>query len=222
MDYEKYTDFMIKLYRGAVISKDNPNFNNRRVEIEIYSNKLDEMEYSKIQIEGKDYNIKSQNLLNKIKNFIDKNLDTIINWSLHQNKFNLDNNAYEGGIGRNIKIKYGQLIINVNGQVRDIGELCDNFIDEIAKLIVKEENKTDEDYIVETLNNLEEKVIYNDEEKEFDKYCNLYEERFGRKAYIAEPTGTKEQTIKAIKMCLEKNVDILDKLLYPNENKFIY
>ena len=54
------------------------------------------------------------------------------------------------------------------------------------------------------------------EEKEFENYCKLYEERFGKRAYIAEPSGTREQTINAIKICLEKNEDLLDKLLYPN------
>lgn len=55
-----------------------------------------------------------------------------------------------------------------------------------------------------------------DLDKEFDKYCELYKEKFGKNAYVAEPGGTKEETIDAIKECLEKNEDILDKLLYPN------
>lgn len=54
------------------------------------------------------------------------------------------------------------------------------------------------------------------EEKEFEKYCKLFKERFGRNAYIAEPSGTMKETIDAIKICLEKNEDILDELLYPN------
>ena len=61
------------------------------------------------------------------------------------------------------------------------------------------------------------------EEKEFEKYCKLYEERFGKIAYIAEPNGTMQKTIEAIKICLEKNEDILDKLLYPDfDEKFLY
>lgn len=54
------------------------------------------------------------------------------------------------------------------------------------------------------------------EDLEFEKYAKLYEEKFGKKAYIREPDGTVEQTISAIKICLEKNEDILDQLLYPN------
>lgn len=57
-----------------------------------------------------------------------------------------------------------------------------------------------------------------DEEREFEKYCKLYEIRFGKKAYIAEPSGTKEQTINAITVCLDKNEDLLDELLYPNSD----
>lgn len=58
-----------------------------------------------------------------------------------------------------------------------------------------------------------------EEEKEFEKYCKLYEEKFGKHAYIAEPSGTREQTINAIKTCLEKNEDLLDSLLYSSATK---
>lgn len=60
-------------------------------------------------------------------------------------------------------------------------------------------------------------------DEEFIKYCKLYEERFGKHAYISEPGGTKEKTIAAIKICLERNEDILDKLLNLNDNQdFLY
>ena len=133
---EQYTDFMLKLYRGAVIPKESPNFNNNRVEIEIYSSILEEIENCKIKINGKDYKIKSQNLLNKIKGFVTDNLDVLINWSKHQNHYNLDCNAYDGGVARTIKVKYGQLTILVNGQVRDIGQQCDDFIEKVVTLIL--------------------------------------------------------------------------------------
>lgn len=56
-----------------------------------------------------------------------------------------------------------------------------------------------------------------EEDKEFNKYCELYEKKYGKHAYIAEPSGTKEQTINAIKICLEKNEDLLDEILYPKQ-----
>ena len=216
---EEYTDFMLKLYRGAVVPKENPNFNNNRVEIEIYSSVLDEIKDCKININGKDYNIKSQNLLNKIKEFITNNLDLLINWSKHQNHHNLDCNAYEGGIARTIRVKYGQLIILVNGQVRDIGQLCDEFIEKIVTLIVDECEKTDEDYLMDTIDNMQEDFY--EDNSEFENYCKLYEDKFGKRAYILEPSGTKEQTIDAIKQCLKENKDLLDELL-THKDKFIY
>lgn len=211
---EQYTDFMLKLYRGAVVPKENPNFNKGRVEIEIYSSLLEDIEDCKIKINGKDYNIKSQNLLNKIKEFVTDNLDILINWSKHQNHYNLDCNAYDGGVARTIKVKYGQLTILVNGQVRDIGQQCDEFIEKVVALILSESEKTDEDFIMNTIDNAIEESTQDN--KEFEKYCKLYEDKFRKKAYIAEPNGTKQKTIEAIKICLEKNEDLLDELLYPN------
>lgn len=71
------------------------------------------------------------------------------------------------------------------------------------------------------LNNIENTNL-SKEDKEFEKYLKLFKERFGRNAYIADPSGTKQQTIEAIKICLKENKDILDELLYPNTDKLIY
>lgn len=59
-------------------------------------------------------------------------------------------------------------------------------------------------------------------ERKYDKYSKKFKNKFGRDPYIAEPSGTREQTIEAIKICLKENKDILDKLLYSDSNKFIY
>lgn len=67
----------------------------------------------------------------------------------------------------------------------------------------------------------EKDYIQTEEEKEFDYYCKLYEEKFGKHAYIAEPNGTRKETIDAIKTCLEKNENLLEKLLYSNSDKNI-
>lgn len=75
--------------------------------------------------------------------------------------------------------------------------------------------------IMNYINNIE-KTELSKEDKEFEKYLKLFKERFGRNAYIAEPSGTKQQTIEAIKICLKEDKDILDELLYPNTDKFIY
>ncbi len=79
-----------------------------------------------------------------------------------------------------------------------------------------------EENIINYMNNIKNNEL-SKEDKEFEKYLTLFKEKFGRDAYIAEPSGTKEQTIKAIKICLEKNEDILDQLLYSNNNSdYIY
>lgn len=71
-------------------------------------------------------------------------------------------------------------------------------------------NKEYMDKIVEEGKN----IVLTDEEKEIERFCKLYEEKFNKRAYIAEPSGTMRQTIDAIKICLDKNEDILDDLLY--------
>lgn len=84
-----------------------------------------------------------------------------------------------------------------------------------------EEKNVIENFIDNISNKENVELTYEDEE--FEKYCKLYEERFGKRAYIAEPSGTKQKTIDAIKICLEKNEDILDQLLYSNNNSdYIY
>ncbi len=76
-------------------------------------------------------------------------------------------------------------------------------------------NRNIEEFMSKYISNSTERSL-SEEEKEFKKHCKLFKERFGRDAYIAEPSGTMKDTIKAIKICIEKNEDILDELLYPN------
>ncbi len=79
----------------------------------------------------------------------------------------------------------------------------------------KQLHKNVEDYMNKIVDEYEPTPL-TEEDKEFERCCKLYEERFGRKAYVAESNGTKEKTIEAIKTCLEKNEDLLDKILYLN------
>lgn len=72
-------------------------------------------------------------------------------------------------------------------------------------------------YMEELINN--SVLELSEEDKEFEKYCKLYKERIGKRAYVTEPSETKEKTIEAIKICLEENEDLLDKILYPNFDK---
>lgn len=91
--------------------------------------------------------------------------------------------------------------------------------------INKTDNNKDNDvasFIEAFVNQENVNIKLTQEDKEFEKYLKVFKEKFGRNAYIAEPSETKEQTIEAIKVCLKKNKDILDELLYPNSDKFIY
>lgn len=206
---QKY-DFILKLYSGVVTIKEN---GTGIIDIAIYSDDFIKAKKYSIKIDGKEYSIKNQNLFNKIKQFVTDNLDILISWAKKQTNYYLDSNVYEGGKARNIKVKYGQLILNVNGQNREFGSLCDEFINEIVNIIINESKKTAEDIMNEFLDATEEYKLSN-KDIEFEKYCKLYEEKFGKRAYIAEPSGTKQQTIDAIKKCLEENKDILDELLF--------
>lgn len=87
-------------------------------------------------------------------------------------------------------------------------------------MMIMQEVKMDEN-VINYINNIENTNL-SEKDKEFEKYLKLFKERFGRNAYIAEPSGTKQQTIEAIKICLKENKDILDELLYPNTDKYIY
>lgn len=87
-------------------------------------------------------------------------------------------------------------------------------------MMIMKEVKMDEN-VINYINNIENTNL-SEKDKEFEKYLKLFKERFGRNAYIAEPSGTKQQTIEAIKICLKENKDILDELLYPNTDKYIY
>ncbi len=204
------TDFGVRVYSGSVSN------NSKKIEIEIY----DENHFD-IKIEDKRFESLSKQLINKIKDFIRDNLTSLIECSKRETNSYLDNNAYDGGIARNITVKWGRLLINIDGQVNgNIGEFTNDFINHLKELIIKEGNKSTDDVIRESIENvvpIQTKTTPID--NEFEKYCKLYEEKFGKRAYIAEPSGTKEQTINAIKICLEKNEDLLDKLLYPNLEK---
>lgn len=124
-------DFTIKLQCGSVLPITHPNYYNNRIDIEI----LDIEKYS-IKIEKEEYRINFE-VLRKIKEFINKNLNILINYSLSQNKRFMLNNSLEGGGARTITIKYGKLIILIDGQVTgEIGEFCKIFINEIKDIII--------------------------------------------------------------------------------------
>ena len=64
-------------------------------------------------------------------------------------------------------------------------------------------------------NNPESKI-----DKEYKYYSKLYYEKFGIKAFIQNPGGTKEKTIELIKKSLKENKDLLGEA-YASEKKNI-
>lgn len=212
-------DFYIKINKGSVLPMEHPNYNEGRISIKIY-----DIDNYSIKIEGQDYNIKTIELINKIKQFVNDNFEDLVNISKAEDNMFLDSKAYEGGVAKTIEIKLGQLLIKINGQVRgEVGEYVGEFIESLSSIIINDnknkcipkEKKHPFEKILEKYKK-ESNDSLSKEDLEFNKYCKLYEEKFGKKAYIAEPGGTKEKTINAIKICLEKNQDLLDELLYPN------
>lgn len=195
-----YCDFIIKLQKGLVLPNFHEKYYENRADISIYNDSSNDYIDSEIQIEKTKYKINNNTFI-KIKKIINENLNKLINWSIKQNNINLRDNRMCGGCAGSITIQYGRLTINVIGQVNDIGEDVMKIIDEIVE-IIKSEGE----------------VITLSIDEEFEKYVKLYEERFGKTVKIPEPGGTKEKVIDAIKICLEKDEDILDNLFFPNNN----
>ncbi len=83
---------------------------------------------------------------------------------------------------------------------------------EDKKFMGKGKNQNIEEFLNKFINGTSTKLTK--EEKKFVKYSEKFKKRFGRNPYIAEPSGTKKATIKAIKKCLKEDKDILDELLY--------
>lgn len=160
-------DFALIVNSGSVLPIMHPDYNNDRIKIEIYN-----VENNNVEIDGKNHNINTQVLFNKIKVFVEDKLDELIDWSKKETNQFLDNNSYEGGKSTNIEIKYGQLLIKVNGQVT--GELksqIDDFINELKKLIVNESNLNYKDYIANNLS--DNNYMANDDTIDDDKIIEL-------------------------------------------------
>lgn len=113
------------------------------------------------------------------------------------------------------KYMVSYLVYSMVGKKEKAEEMLnETHIIEEKKYKNKEENgvKALKDYI----NRFIESDVIEEKDEEFEKYCLLYKEKFGKNAYIAEPSGTKQQTIEAIKLCLKENKDMLDKIYYPD------
>lgn len=102
-------------------------------------------------------------------------------------------NAYEGGSPSSIILKYGQLIINLNGQVfGEIGDLCNEIKDNIVNLIL---NNSIEELKLERSNEMNDELKVNDNnqfnseetQQEFSNYIDEINE-YNRKIKNGEKT----------------------------------
>lgn len=114
--------------------------------------------------------------------------------------------------------KFENIINNAIISIKEIGNQQKIERDPFEK--VNNSNEVDEK-VKKYMNDFIDKEIEQPSniDSEFIEYSKLYKEKFGKNAYIAMPGGTKEQTINAIKECLKRNEDVLDKILYPTFEK---
>lgn len=69
---------------------------------------------------------------------------------------------------------------------------------------------------------LKQESVLDDIDSDYKYYSKLYFDKFGKKAFITMPGGTKEKTIEAIKKSLEENKDLLGEIFNPNEDNILY
>ena len=134
--YEKegLSDYFIKLYRGLVLPLDHPSYNDDRVEIEIYDREYNENGDYKIKIDGQQYKM-NQIIFDKIKTYIDENIRMLIDLSIAETTDFLRKNGYYGGISGSIRIKYGQLLVSLDGQAYIYDEKVNKVIEDIIDII---------------------------------------------------------------------------------------
>lgn len=128
----------------------------------------------------------------------------------------------------NSEAKYYLGLMYLNGHgVEKNEEKAEKYIKEAAEmrnrkaisfLNDKGELKNDSNF---DLNSLFDGIELTESDIEYEKYAKLYEEKFGKYPKILEPSNvTNEQIIAALKECIDKNMDLLDKILYGGEIKF--
>ena len=86
----------------------------------------------------------------------------------------------------------------------------------IMKEVRMSDKKSKENYGLEKfmnafINENTEKKKMTKIEKDYIKYSEEFKKKFGRYPYIAEPSGTMELAIKAIKVCLKENKELEDR-----------
>lgn len=181
--------------------------NEEIVNIRLSSSNGIKLDSYNIVIDNKNYNINSQHLFSDIYEIIKLNINGLVDNAQRNNIITDRNNLIK------INIKLGQLEINIETSSSNENNFYNDYVNAIVEEIKENGEKNDSDYFMKFINQNNETL----EDEELMKYFRMYEERFGKKAYIAEVGGTREKTIEAIKKCLEEDKDMLDDILYPDK-----
>lgn len=104
---------------------------------------------------------------------------------------------------------------NIKKQWDELDVLVNNFTNSMLKSFKESKNKDaiTENYKMEPFEKSESQISVSLDE-EFERYCEKYEQRFGRKANISDLSRSKEIAIECIKKCLQEDRDILNYLYY--------
>lgn len=125
-------DFAIDLFMGVRLPKNHPKYNESRTTLEIYSYDFNAPSQFEVSIRGQEFNNR-QDLFVKIKSIVEENLNQLIEISKEQTNEVIMNDSVEGG-SCSITIKYGQLLIHINGQVGNARYIANEFVTKIMNL----------------------------------------------------------------------------------------
>jgi len=98
--------FMVNWYEGAVLPKNHPNYFNGRIDIKIA--KQFNNYHGNINFEKDEYPL-TKEVVNELYDYIEKNINKLINISLKQN-----DEAYDG-VADSLDIKYKSIYLTISG-----------------------------------------------------------------------------------------------------------
>ena len=125
-------DFAIELFLGVPVPEYHPKYNEWRTSLEIYSYDFKTPSQFEVSIEGQEFNDR-QDLFVKIKSIVEENLNQLIKISKEQTNEVIINDSIEGGSCK-ITIKYGQLLIHIDGNVDSASYKVNKFVRKILNL----------------------------------------------------------------------------------------
>ena len=126
--------FMINWFEGAVLPKSHPNYYNGRIDVDIINLN------GNINFEKNEYQI-TEELIHKLYNYIESNINELIKISLNQNA------EMYAGVAETLSIKYKSIFVNIS-ELNASSEEEKNIIRNVKnniKAIILENSKLKED-----------------------------------------------------------------------------